>query len=112
MEDWQSMKDESITLESLQKELSAVRLKLKEKEALFNSITESTLAGYWIFNIPENTMFISPHLKAMLGYEDSELENSTETINRLMHPSDLPDTYALLGKHLESDGAIPFEIEC
>ena len=105
------MKDEFITREALQKELSDVRLKLKEKEALFDSITESTLAGYWIFNILENTMFISPHLKAMLGYEDSELENSTETINRLMHPSDLPDTYALLGKHIESDGVIPFEIE-
>jgi len=28
-----------------------------------------------------------------------------------MHPSDLPDTYALLGKHIESNGEIPFEIE-
>jgi len=93
------------------KELAVVKSKLEEKEALFNSITENTLAGYWIWYIPENKMFISPRLKAMLGYADSELENSVDTINKLMNPSDLPDTYALLGKHLESNGKIPFEIE-
>lgn len=95
----------------LQKELADVKSKLEEKEALFDSITEHTLAGYWIWHIKENNFFISPHLKAMLGYRDEELENSVDTINKLMHPSDLPDTYALLGKHLESNGKIPFEIE-
>ena len=95
----------------LEKELAVVRAKLEEKEALFDSITEHTLAGYWIWHIKENTFFISPHLKAMLGYRDEELENSVDTINKLMHPSDLPDTYALLGKHLESNGKVPFEIE-
>ncbi len=98
-------------VDELRRELEEVKVKLKEKEALFNSITESTLAGYWIWQIKENAMFISPHLKAMLGYKDEELENSVDTINKLMHPSDLPDTYSLLGKHIESNGKIPFEIE-
>jgi len=101
----------SHTIEELRRELAAVTSKLAKKEALFDSITEHTLAGYWIWEIPENKMFISPHLKAMLGYKDEELPNSPETINMLMHPSDLPDAYALLGKHLESNGKIPFEIE-
>jgi PAS domain S-box-containing protein len=99
------------TIEKLRRELDEVTSKLSKKEALFNSITENTLAGYWIWDIPENKMFISSHLKAMLGYKDEELPNSVDTINMLMHPSDLPDTYALLGKHLESNGKIPFEIE-
>lgn len=99
------------TIELLQQELAATRKKLAEKEALFDSITERTLAGYWIWYIPENQMFISPHLKGMLGYQDNELANSPETINMLMHPLDLPDAYALLGKHIESNGAVPFEIE-
>ncbi len=99
------------TVEELRKTLAEVTSRLARKEALFNSITESTLAGYWIWYIPENEMFISPHLKGMLGYGDDELENSVETINRLMHSSDLPDTYALLGKHIESNGKVPFEIE-
>lgn len=102
-------KDQTISL--LYQELATLRLKLEEKDAMFKSITENSLAGYWIWYIHENSMFISPHLKAMLGYEDSELENSAETINKLMHPSDLPDTYALLGKHVESNGKVPFEIE-
>ena len=100
---------DDITL--LRKELAEIKSRLEEKEALFDSITEHTLAGYWIWHIKENNFFISPHLKAMLGYRDEELENSVDTINKLMHPSDLPDTYALLGKHLESNGKIPFEIE-
>jgi PAS domain S-box-containing protein len=100
---------DSIT--ALQQELVSIRTQLEEKEALFDSITEHTLAGYWIWHIKENSFFISPHLKGMLGYRDEELENSVDTINKLMHPSDLPDTYALLGKHLESNGKIPFEIE-
>lgn len=99
------------SIAELTEELALVKSKLAKKEALFDSITEHTLAGYWIWDIPKNQMFISPHLKAMLGYKDDELPNSVETINLLMHPSDLPDTYALLGKHLESDGKIPFEIE-
>lgn len=104
-------RDTVVDIVLLEKELADVRAKLEEKEALFNSITEHTLAGYWIWHIKENSFFISPHLKAMLGYRDEELENSVETINKLMHPSDLPDTYALLGKHLESNGKVPFEIE-
>src|SRR5215831_13170858 len=99
------------TITELTKELALAKYKLAKKETLFDSITEHTLAGYWIWDIPRNTMFISPHLKAMLGYRDEELPNAVETINMLMHPSDLPDTYALLGKHIESDGKIPFEIE-
>jgi PAS domain S-box-containing protein len=103
--------EESSDLKSIQKELAILKLKLSEQESLFNSITENTLAGYWIWDIPLNTMFISAHLKSMLGYADHELENSPETINMLMHPSDLPATYALLSKHVESDGKVPFEIE-
>lgn len=103
--------DGSSELLSVQKELKELRAKLAEQESLFNSITENTLAGYWIWDIALNTMFISPRLKSMLGYEDHELENSPATINMLMHPSDLPATYALLSKHVESDGKIPFEIE-
>jgi two-component system CheB/CheR fusion protein len=101
--------EDSIT--DIEQELVRIRTQLEEKEALFDSITEHTLAGYWIWHIKENSFFISPHLKGMLGYRDEELENSVDTINKLMHPSDLPGTYALLGKHLESNGKVPFEIQ-
>lgn len=102
---------DNLTKDELREQLQVVDAKLRENQAIFESIVEDTLAGYWIWNIVEDSMFISPHLKRMLGYEDSELPNSSETINKLMHPSDLPDTYSLLGKHIESNGAIPFEIE-
>ena len=93
-------KDQQL-IKKLKRELAETKEKLKETQALFNSITEGTLAGYWIWYIKEDRMYLSPHLKAMFGYKDHELENSADTINKLMHPSDLPDTYALLGKHVE-----------
>ena len=98
-------------IEELQQKIVELEGKVKEKEAQFDSITENTLDGYWVWKIKENEMYISPQLKKMVGYEDKELANSPDTINMLMHPSDLPDTYALLGKHIESNGKIPFEIE-
>lgn len=102
---------DQLLIKKLKRELAETKEKLKETQALFNSITEGTLAGYWIWYIKEDRMYLSPHLKAMFGYKDHELENSADTINKLMHPSDLPDTYALLGKHVESNGKVPFEIE-
>ena len=81
---------------NLKAELATVKAQLLEKEALFDSITEQTLAGYWIWNIKENSMYISPHLKSMLGYEDHEWANEPEKINQLMHPADLPEPPAAL----------------
>lgn len=111
MNRFEKQEDSSSDIQTMQAELAELKSKLAEKVALFDSITENTLAGYWIWDIVPNTMFISPRLKSMLGYEDHELKNSPETINMLMHPSDLPNTYALLSKHIESDGKIPFETE-
>ena len=74
--------DANHIFESLTQELANTKALLHEQQSLFNSITEGTLAGYWIWKIRENTMFISPHLKAMLGYNDDELENAVDTIHR------------------------------
>mgnify|MGYP000224071380 CR=1 FL=1 len=103
-----SDKDE---IKRLKRELEKVNQKLKIKESFFESITENTLAGYWIWHIKEDKMYLSPKLKSTFGFKDDELENSSETINKLMHPSDLPDAYAKLGKHIETNGVSPYKIE-
>ncbi|MFL5343773.1 MAG: ATP-binding protein [Hyalangium sp.] len=44
--------------------------------------------GLWDWNVPTGNMYFSPVWKAQLGYEDNELENSLDTLARLIHPED------------------------
>ena len=85
--------------------------RLQENERILSDILESTLSGYWDWNIPEGTEYFSPAFKAMFGFEDHELENRPETWQRLIHPDDLPGVLELFDRHVESRGAIPFHNE-
>ncbi len=63
-------------------------LENREKVKLFNDVLESTADGYWDWDIQSNQVYFSPRWKSMLGYSDSELENSFESWERLLHTSD------------------------
>ncbi|WP_199247659.1 ATP-binding protein [[Phormidium] sp. ETS-05] len=56
--------------------------------------------GVWDWNIKTNEIYISPNLKAMLGYGDAELENGWEEWKQLLHPEDLEPVMAALETHL------------
>lgn len=74
-------------------------------------ILESEAAGYWDWNIPENTEFMSPRFKEMLGYKDRELANVPETWQRLIHKDDLPVMMEQFKAHVESRGEVPYNSE-
>ncbi|WP_109831044.1 sensor histidine kinase [Reichenbachiella versicolor] len=95
----------------LLEELEFTKSQLAHKNLLFTSITEATLAGYWTWDIVNDSLYISPHMKEVLGYSDDELENSMDTINTLMHPDDVPHSWSSMEKHLKSNGETPFEVE-
>ncbi len=44
--------------------------------------------GIWDWNLLDNSAYLSPRYKEMLGYEDSELENNFSTWDKLVHPDD------------------------
>lgn len=56
--------------------------------------------GVWDWNINTNEIYISPNLKAMLGYGEAELENGWEEWKKLLHPEDLEPVMAALETHL------------
>ena len=74
-------------------------------------LLESEAAGYWDWDIPGNTEYLSPRFKAMFGYRDSELENKPETWMRLIHPEDLPVAMSAFEAHVASKGEEPYDME-
>jgi len=71
-------------------------------------VLDLILAGYWDWNIPENTEYLSPAFKQMFGYEDHELPNRPESWQKLIFPEDLPATLENFHRHVESRGREPF----
>lgn len=84
---------------------------LHEKEMILEDILESTLSGYWDWNIIDNTEFLSPTFKMMFGYEDHELPNSPETWQKLIFPEDLPVVLDVYDRHIRSRGCEPYSNE-
>lgn len=84
---------------------------LRVERSILRDILESTLAGYWDWNLQDNTEYLSPMFKRMFGYEDHELENSPEAWQKLMHPDDLPGVFEVFQRHVESRGQVPFYSE-
>jgi PAS domain S-box-containing protein len=87
---------------------------LRQAEALqgemkiLEDILEVTLAGYWDWDIPNHTEYLSPTFKAMLGYEDSELPNVPESWQNSIFPEDLVKVWEQFDRHIQSRGREPF----
>ena len=74
-------------------------------------LLEAEAAGYWDWDIPADTEYMSPRFKAMFGYRDEELENKPDSWMRLIHPEDLPVAMAAFEAHVASKGKTPYDLE-
>ncbi|MFO8145390.1 MAG: PAS domain-containing protein, partial [Candidatus Syntrophosphaera sp.] len=75
---------------------------------LLKNILESTLAGYWDWNLVDNTEYLSPTFKRMFGYEDHEMESSPEAWQKILFPEDLPGVLEVFDRHIKSRGQEPY----
>jgi PAS domain S-box-containing protein len=82
--------------------------KLVESEGILRDIVESTLSGFWDWNLVTNTEYLSPTFKRMFGYEDHEMENSPEAWQKIIFPEDLPGVLEAFDRHVRSRGREPF----
>lgn len=80
-------------------------------DSIYEVIFEDTLAGYWDWNIPKHTEYLSPTFKSMFGYEDHELENKPETWQELIFPEDLDLVLKNFEEHVATKGEVPYRNE-
>ncbi len=84
---------------------------VRKSEENFKDIFESTLSGYWDWNLVDNTEYLSPTFKSMFGYQDHEMESSPEAWQRIIFPEDLPRVLEVFDRHVKSRGREPFSNE-
>jgi PAS domain S-box-containing protein len=74
--------------------------KLLESEIRFSAAIEGTEAGIWDWDIVKDEVVFFKQWKAMLGYEDAEIENLFEGWKNLWHPDDVVAIEKSLTDHL------------
>ncbi|MBF9036782.1 PAS domain-containing protein [Rhodobacterales bacterium HKCCE2091] len=74
-------------------------------------LLESEAAGYFDWDIPGNTEYLSPRFKEMFGYADDELPNTPDSWMKIMHPDDLPRVLEQFDEHVRTRGAVPWDNE-
>ncbi|MDY6781473.1 MAG: PAS domain S-box protein [Cyanobacteriota bacterium] len=88
---------------------------LKISEERWQLALIGTGDGIFDWNIATGEVFLSPVLKQMLGYSDSEVENSLEGWKRLLHPDDRHYVLDYLQAHLRREiprYAIEYRLRC
>lgn len=78
-------------------------LKINEERLTF--ALEGSGEGVWDWNTSTNEVSYSKIFKAMLGYEDSEMQDSFSAWEKLIHPHDKVSVFLNLNRHLE--GLVP-----
>ena len=83
---------------------------IEDLRLLSESALESSLAGFWDWNMVTDEEYLSPRFKEMFGYSESEMESSPDAWQKIAFQEDLPDMLASLNSHIKSKGKIPFNI--
>ena len=81
---------------------------MQQELKFLESLLDQVLAGYWDWNIPGHTHYMSYGWKQMLGYENDELLTTPETWKEMIFPEDLSMAMTNFEVHVQSYGKIPY----
>ena len=86
------------------------QFKLSDFHERYTSIIEASGDGIFDYNLSDDSLYLSPKWKEMLGYKDSELKNSKETWISLVNPEDKAKIVRIL-ENLEAGSFPSFQTE-
>ncbi|MEM0944062.1 MAG: CheR family methyltransferase, partial [Pseudomonadota bacterium] len=91
--------------------MKLLELEVRKQRDRLEGLLESEAAGYWDWDILEQTEFMSPRFKSMFGYEEHEIEDSPDAWKRIIHRDDLPMVFKQFKAHVKSGGKVPYDNE-
>jgi len=74
---------------------------LREKERRYALATSAAKVGVWDWDMRSGSFYLDPNVKALLGYEDSEIPNDIEVWTQYIHPDDKDAVMQAASDHLE-----------
>nr|WP_256489966.1 PAS domain S-box protein [Ideonella oryzae] len=84
---------------------------LRESEERLALALRGTNDGLWDYDFLEQSLFLSPRWKEMLGYADPELPSQLDWVRRLLHPEDALSAHAAVSDLLAGRAGDRFEVE-
>ena len=82
---------------------------LRESQERYALAMQASRDGVWDWTILTDEVFYSPQFKAILGYQDDEMENQFSAFVSRLHPDDHDRVLAAVHDHIEY--RIPYDIE-
>ena len=83
-------------------EIKEKQIEMKRLKEQFELAVAGTNDGIWDWDLKTNELYLSKRWKAMLGYEDHELENHLATFMKLIYKDDAPEMNDCIQYYLEN----------
>jgi len=73
---------------------------LRASEERYALAVQATSEGLWDWDMIHQTVYYAPRFKALLGFQDGEMDDTAEAFKALLHPDDVAPTKRALHQHL------------
>jgi PAS domain S-box-containing protein len=94
-------------LQSLKEQATIIAREMTEALALSNERFELAIAGsqdgIWDWNLDDNSLWVSPRCREILGYADGDIADSIEDWRALIHPDDRARTTQAMRSLVQGD---------
>ncbi len=102
---------EDVTARRLAGEQETRKIALEQELAVLQKVLDTSMVGYWDWNLGTGSKYLSATFKQMLGYAEDELPNTEESWRSLLFADDLEALLELLDRHVASRGSEPYSRE-
>lgn len=82
-------------------ELHSAQELLRVQNERYNRASQASAAGVWELHVASGELYLDPHIKSFLGYEDHEVENTLLAMRAYVHPDDWRPLSKALNDYLE-----------